>query len=167
VRHATGDDLPLVRTLFAEYVSAPHGETLFHTYLAQQDFERELAELPGAYGPPLGALLLAEHGDVAVGCVAFKPLEPPAICEMKRLYVRPEARGLGAGRALVAGVIDAARSAGYRVMRLDCMPSMLDAQRLYRACGFYEIPAYNENPVQGSLYFERALSASGSRRCDR
>lgn len=145
--------MDVVRTLFTEYVTAPHAEALFHDYLAQQDYKREIAELPGSYAPPLGALLLATYGDVVVGCVAFKPLEP-SICEMKRLYVRNEARGLGAGRALVAALIDAAREAGYSHMRLDCMPSMHDAQKLYRSFGFYEIPPYNENPVPGSLFFE-------------
>ncbi|MGQ0643829.1 MAG: GNAT family N-acetyltransferase [Gemmatimonadaceae bacterium] len=158
VRSANVDDLDIVRALFTEYVGAPHGETLFHAYLDQQDFASEIAGLPGAYRPPLGALLLAEHGAAVIGCVAIKPLAPPEICEMKRLYVRQEGRGLGAGHALVAGIIDAARNAGYRLMRLDCMPSMHDAQRLYRAHGFYTIPAYNENPVPGSLFFELLLS---------
>jgi ribosomal protein S18 acetylase RimI-like enzyme len=158
VRAATVADHETVRLLFTEYVTAPHSESQFHEYLAQQDFIREIAELPGLYAPPLGALLLAEHGALAVGCVALKPLEPPEICEMKRLYVRPQARGLGAGHALVAAVIDAGRNAGYRSMRLDCMPSMHDAQRLYRTFGFSEIAAYNANPVAGSLFFERDLT---------
>ncbi|MEW5918249.1 MAG: GNAT family N-acetyltransferase [Gemmatimonadota bacterium] len=157
IRHAKGADLDVIRTLFREYVNAPHGEELFHRYLEQQDFEMELARLPGVYASPLGALLLAEHGDITIGCVAMKPLAPPDTCEMKRLYVRPEGRGLGAGHALVDAVIAAAREAGYRVMRLDCMPSMHDAQRLYRAKGFTEIAPYNDNPVAGSLYFEREL----------
>jgi ribosomal protein S18 acetylase RimI-like enzyme len=157
IRQASGADWDVVRTLFREYVNAPHGEELFHVYLAQQDFETELARLPGVYGAPLGAVLLAEHGDVIIGCVAMKPLTPPDACEMKRLYVRPEGRGLGAGHALVDAVLAAARQAGYRVMRLDCMPSMHDAQRLYRSTGFYEIAPYNANPVAGSIFFERAL----------
>jgi ribosomal protein S18 acetylase RimI-like enzyme len=157
VRHATNDDLAIVRTLFREYVNSPHGEELFYEYLAQQDFERELADLPGSYGPPLGVLLIAEHDGAVIGCVALKPLNPPATCEMKRLFVRPQGRGLGAGHALVAALIESAKQAGYSFMRLDCMPSMVDAQRLYRSHGFYEIEPYNANPVPGSLFFERAL----------
>lgn len=159
VRRATDADLDVVRTLFREYVNAPHAEELFFQYLAQQDFERELAELPGVYGQPLGDLLLAEHGAVTIGCVAYKPLDPPATCEMKRLFVRPEGRGLGAGHALVAALLTSAARAGYRFMRLDCMPSMVDAQRLYRAAGFYEIPPYNSNPVPGSRFFECELAS--------
>lgn len=157
VRTAGRDDLETLRTLFREYVAAPHSEALFHAYLDNQDFDREVADLPGVYEPPLGALLLAEHGSTVIGCVALKPLDPPHICEMKRLFVRPEGRGLGAGHALVDGVIAAARNAGYSFMRLDCMPSMHDAQRLYRGFGFYEITPYNENPVAGSLFFELQL----------
>lgn len=158
VRAAGRDDLDTVRVLFREYVTAPHSETLFHDYLAQQHFDEELAGLPGDYSAPFGALLLAEHDGMIVGCVALKPLDPPYVCEMKRLYVRPEARGLGAGRALVDAVIASARYAGYGVMRLDSMPSMREAQRLYRSYGFYEIPPYNANPVEGSLFFELRLS---------
>jgi GNAT superfamily N-acetyltransferase len=157
VRHAGSADLATIRALFMEYVTAPRGEALFQAYLDQQNFDRELSELPGEYGPPLGSLLLAEHGGIAIGCVAFKPLAPPEVCEMKRLYVRPEGRGLGVGRALVEQVIAAAQRAGYSAMRLDCLPSMHDAQRLYRACGFYEIAAYNANPIPGSLFFERRI----------
>jgi len=157
VRLAGTADLDVVRTLFTEYVTAPHDESLFESYLAQQHFDRELAELPGPYAPPLGALLLAEHGGIVIGCVGLKPLEPPNVCEMKRLFVRPEGRGLGAGHALVHHVLRAAHDAGYQVMRLDTMPSMHDAQRLYRSIGFHEIPAYNANPVEGALFFERAL----------
>ncbi|MGH7712852.1 MAG: GNAT family N-acetyltransferase [Gemmatimonadaceae bacterium] len=136
VRAAGVDDLDTVRTLFTEYVTAPRSEALFQSYLAQQHFDSELAGLPGDYASPLGAILLAEHHASVIGCVAMKALEPPEVCEMKRLFVRPEGRGLGAGHALVDGVVEAARAAGYRLMRLDCMPSMRDAQRLYRACGF-------------------------------
>lgn len=159
VRAAGAGDLATVRELFGDYVTAFLGEAHFDRYLAQQNFDEELARLPGEYRPPLGALLLAEHEGRAVGCVALKPLDPPDVSEMKRLFVRPEARGLGAGRALVAAVVDAARGAGYRIMRLDSLPSMHDAQRLYRACGFAEIPAYNANPVAGSRYFELDLGA--------
>lgn len=155
VRVAGRGDLATVRQLFSEYVSAPRSETLFQEYLVMQHFEEELKSLPGAYGPPLGALLLAVREAEVLGCVAVKPLELPYVCEMKRLYVRDAARGLGAGRALVLAVLDVARGAGYRVMRLDTLPSMHAAQQLYRACGFYEIAAYNENPIAGTVFMER------------
>ena len=158
VRLAGAEDLELVRALFTEYATAPHDEMLFQSYLADQRFDREVAELPGSYAPPLGALLIAEHAGIAIGCVGLKPLEPPNVCEMKRLYVRPEGRGLGAGHALVDHVLRAAHDAGYQVMRLDTMPSMHDAQKLYRAIGFHEIPAYNANPVAGALFFEFTLA---------
>lgn len=158
VRTAGAADLDVVRALFREYVSAPRTEKLFYDYLAQQHFDRELAELPGSYAQSLGTLLVAEHGGVVIGCVGLKPLDPPDVCEMKRLFVRPEGRGLGAGHALVDHVLRAAQDAGYQVMRLDTMPSMHDAQRLYRAIGFHEIPAYNANPVEGALFFERKLT---------
>jgi putative acetyltransferase len=157
VRAAADGDLATVRQLFGEYVSAPRSEALFQDYLVMQHFDEELASLPGPYAPPHGALLLAEREGEVLGCVGMKPLAPPDVCEMKRLYVRDAARGLGAGRALVLAVLEAARAAGYLVMRLDTLPSMHAAQQLYRACGFREIAAYNENPIAGSVFMERRL----------
>jgi GNAT superfamily N-acetyltransferase len=127
-----------------------------------QDFERELASLPGQYGPPTGRLLLAlRHGragiDEPVGCVGLRKLED-GVCEMKRLYVQPSLRGEGAGRALVESLISEARVMGYRRMRLDTLPIMLEAQTLYRQIGFLEIPAYLKNPTPNALCFELALS---------
>ena len=155
---ASEEDLDTVRALFREYVSAPDWEASFARYLAQQAFDAELANLPGAYAPPAGRLLLARVDGEPAGCVAFKPLEPPAVCEMKRLYVRPAFRGLGVGRQRVAAIVAQAAAAGYARMRLDTLPSMTAVQRLYRTLGFYEIPAYCENPVVGAVFMERELT---------
>jgi ribosomal protein S18 acetylase RimI-like enzyme len=144
-----------VRKLFREYSLMPG------VVPCLDDFERELASLPGAYSPPGGRLLLAvEDGSAsageAIGCVALRKLEQDT-CEMKRLYVRPEFRGKGAARNLVEGLIGEARSIGYRRMVLDTLPSMEAAHKLYRTLGFREIPPYPKNPIPGALFFELAL----------
>ena len=150
-------DLDAARTLFLEYIRAPGWEPEFHAYLAQQSFDDELAQLPGPYAPPAGALLLAHVDDELAGCVACKPLEPPAICEMKRLFVRPAFRTFGVGEQLVRQVMLVAAGAGYERMRLDTLPSMRAAQQLYRRLGFEEIAPYCANPVPGAYFMERRL----------
>jgi putative acetyltransferase len=142
--------LPAVRRLFEEYAAS------LEVDLAFQDFERELRELPGDYAPPAGRLLLALDGDESAGCVALRPYEP-GVCEMKRLYVRPAHRASGLGRRLVEEVVAAGRDAGYELMRLDTLPAMAAARRLYRSIGFREIEAYRFNPVHGTTYFELRL----------
>ena len=151
-------DFDAVRALFLEYVRAPDWESGFAAYMVQQAFDAELTALPGVYAPPGGALFLAWAGAEPAGCVACKPLEPPEICEMKRLYVRPAARGLGVAEHLVSRLLQTARTAGYRRMRLDTLPSMDTAQRLYARFGFYEIPAYCENPIPGARFLEADLA---------
>ena len=122
-----------------------------------QHFDDELKNLPGAYAPPRGRLLLAFQQGRAAGCVALRPLDRQ-IAEMKRLYVHPDYRGKGVGRALVDGVIAEARSIGYERMRLDTIESsMTDAIALYRRKGFREIAAYRTNPIAGALYLELLL----------
>jgi ribosomal protein S18 acetylase RimI-like enzyme len=143
-------DLALVHDLFLEYAASLGFD------LAFQGFDREVAELPGAYGPPRGVILLAVDGENAAGCVALRLLDPDT-CEMKRLYVRPAFRGTGLGRRLAEAILAEGRSRGYRRMRLDTVPAMAGAIALYRSLGFREIRPYRENPVPGALFLEREL----------
>lgn len=135
--------------------------------LSFQGFEAELASLPGKYAPPSGELLLAYSpaGD-ALGCAAVRPLDGLGVCEMKRLYVRPAARGLGIGTALVGAIITSAQELGYAEMKLDTLPSMADAFALYERFGFLRIPAYYHNPVPGTVYLGKRLSCAASRADD-
>ena len=121
-----------------------------------QNFSQELAGLPGDYAPPKGCVLLAEDANDYVGCVALRPLEKH-ICEMKRLYLRPKARGKKIGRLLAETVIDAAKRIGYKRMRLDTVGSMQAAIGLYRQLGFYEIEPYCHNPHKDASFLELVL----------
>jgi ribosomal protein S18 acetylase RimI-like enzyme len=153
IRPATStSDLTVVRDLFSEYAAS------LGVDLGFQDFGSELAGLPGAYIPPHGALLVAEVEGQIVGCIALRPFEPPAVGEIKRLYVRPAGRGLGLGAALSKAILDAAKAAGYQQVRLDTMPFMKSAQALYRDLGFREIPPYRFNPVAGTIFMELDLA---------
>jgi putative acetyltransferase len=144
------------RQLFLEYAQSLGFSLCF------QNFDKELAELPGDYAPPLGRLLLAESSGELAGCVALHEIEP-GICEMKRLYLRPKFRGKGLGRALAERIIAEARTMGYKRMRLDTVePVMKDAVAMYRRLGFREIPPYRVNPMPGTLYMELSLQLEQS-----
>lgn len=139
------------RELFLEYAQSLGFSLCF------QNFDKELAGLPGDYGPPDGRLLLAYDQDQLAGCVALHKLTSE-ICEMKRLYVRPQFRGKGRGRALAGRIMAEARQIGYQRMRLDTVePVMKDAVAMYRKLGFKEIAPYCENPIAGALYMELQL----------
>ncbi len=127
--------------------------------LAPQGFSQELASLPGVYAPPGGELLLAKRGDHVLGCIALKPLEPPRIAEIKRLFVRPQARGKGVGKALIQTVIATAKQAGYDEIKLDTLPQMEGAIALYKASGFASIPPYGSHPYPGLVTLGRKLRA--------
>lgn len=140
-----------VRELFLEYAQSLGFSLCF------QNFDKELADLPGDYAPPNGRLLLAEYVGQLAGCVALHKLQH-GICEMKRLYLRPQFRGKGMGRVLADRIIGEARRIGYERMRLDTVePVMKDAVAMYRRIGFREIGPYCANPVSGALFMELML----------
>ena len=143
----TRHDIEAVRSLFLEYAAS------LGIDLAYQGFDAELAGLPGEYAPPRGHLLLArdQRGEPA-GSVALRPLPGPRECEIKRLYVRPQARGHALGRRLALAIVAEAGSAGYSVIRLDTLASMAAAQALYTSLGFRRTGPYYPSPVPGTIY---------------
>ena len=148
-------DLAEVKRLFLAYAKSLDFDLCF------QGFEAELAGLPGCYAQPAGGLWLAWDAGAAIGVVGLRPLEVPAVCEMKRLYVAPSSQGRGLGRRLANTAIDAALTRGYQAMRLDTIgDTMAAAQAIYEALGFVEIPAYYENPLPRVRYMELDLTAT-------
>jgi len=142
--------------------------TLFYAYaaslginLAFQNFDAEMAGMPGKYAPPSGELLLARNeAGKAIGCVGLRPLpmdERDKICEMKRLYVSPEGRGTGVGKALASSIIAVSQRLGYSEMRLDTLPTMVAALGMYRGFGFQEIPPYYSTPLEGTHFLALKL----------
>lgn len=147
----TPDQIAQARELFLEYAQSIGFSLCF------QNFDKELAGLPGDYAPPDGHLLLAEYEGQVAGCIALHKLAD-GICEMKRLYLRPQFRGKGLGRELADRIIAEARQIGYDSMRLDTVePVMKDAVAMYRRIGFHEIAPYCTNPIPGALYMELQL----------
>jgi len=147
----TVEEIARIRELFLEYAQSLGFSLCF------QSFDKELAGLPGDYAPPDGRLLLGTYDGAPAGCVALHKLET-AICEMKRLYVRPEFRGKGLGKVLAERIIADARQIGYRQLRLDTVePIMRTAVAMYMQLGFRKIAPYRENPIEGALYMELQL----------
>jgi GNAT superfamily N-acetyltransferase len=147
----TPEDLKAAIALFYAYAD------FLGVDLTYQKFEQEMAAMPGHYAPPRGELLLARGKDgAATGCVGLRPMED-GTCEMKRLYVTDEGRGLGLGRALADAVVAAARRIGYGEMKLDTLPRLTSAIALYQRMGFRQIPAYYDTPIAGTLFFSLKL----------
>lgn len=151
VQVTTPDDIDHCRRLFNAYAIWLNVDLCF------QDFQAELAGLPGSYAPPRGRLLLAKAGYEVAGCVGLRPLGDN-ICEMKRLWVEPGFGGRGIGRSLAEAIVDAGRELGYSGMRLDTMPKRLKAAgHIYKTLGFKPIPDYYHNPLEGVVMYELIL----------
>jgi putative acetyltransferase len=147
-------EIDAIRLLFKEY------QAFLNVDLTFQQFEDELASLPGRYGPPCGALFLAvdQNQNRPAGCVALRKLDGDT-CEMKRLFVRPSYRGTGLGRMLATRILDEARRRGYLRMRLDTLDKLHHAMELYESLGFKRIEPYYDNPLSGVVYWQLALSS--------
>lgn len=147
----TPEELNTLRSMLREYAQALRIDLCF------QGFEAELAELPGDYAAPRGALLMAAIDEEPAGCCALRPLDTvdyPNACEMKRLYVRPAFRRHGVGRQLAEAILDCARVAGYACVLLDTLNDMESARALYQDLGFEEIEPYYHNPIEGAHYLK-------------
>ena len=149
-RAHTTEDVLTAKTLFQEYSESLDFDLGF------QNFDEELSNFPGQYSPPDGRLYLARYASRAVGCVGLRKFEK-RICEIKRLYVKPDFRGKAVGRNLAKKAIEAAKIIGYEYIRLDTLPSMESANRLYRSLGFEPIEPYRYNPIEGAVFMELSL----------
>jgi putative acetyltransferase len=150
IQAGTKEEMAQARALFEEYAASLDFDLYF------QNFQEELAGLPGDYAAPHGCLLLAWHGDQVAGCVALRKIEGD-ICEMKRMYVRPDFRNRGVGKTLARAIIAEAKKRGYLRMRLDTVPSMKEAQALYESLVFKKISPYRHNPIPGAAFMELIL----------
>jgi ribosomal protein S18 acetylase RimI-like enzyme len=146
----TSEDILTAKALFQEYSESLGFDLDF------QNFDEELANFPGQYSPPTGRLYLARYHDQPIGCVGLRKFEK-SVCEMKRLYVKPEFREKQAGRNLARAAIKAAKIIGYEYIRLDTLPSMESANKLYRSLGFGPIEPYRYNPIDRAVYMELNL----------
>lgn len=145
------EQIELTRQLFLEYAESLGFDLCF------QNFDKELANLPGEYAQPTGRLLLAVNGSASIGCVALRKFDEGA-CEMRRLYVKTEYRGRGIGKILTETIIIEAKSVGYRRLLLHTLPAMKSAFAMYRSMGFTEIPPYDPTPVEGAVFMDLKLS---------
>lgn len=151
IRHAQSTpELTATAALFRAYAAS------LNIDLGLQGFADELAALPGPYAPPDGAILLAKQGDHVLGCIALKRLAP-GVAEIKRLYVRPQARGHGVAKALVGAMLKEAADLGYAQVKLDTLPQMETAIALYRSFGFDDIPPYGSHPYPGLVTLGKKL----------
>lgn len=146
------EEMPIVARLFRDY------EAWLGVSLCFQDFDKEVASLPGFYAAPKGGLWLGWRGDAAVGVVGLRPLADPGTCEMKRLWVDPAEQGSGLGRRLACLCIDEARARGYTRLCLDTLPKLDKARTLYRSLGFCACERYNDNNLPGVLFYELDLT---------
>jgi putative acetyltransferase len=150
IRKAEIHEIHVIRELFEEYAKELDVDLCF------QNFSKELDELPGIYSEPDGCILTLENQEHIIGIVALKKLED-GVCEMKRLYLKPEARKNGYGRKLADALINEARSKGYKFMKLDTIQRLKVAVQMYKAMGFEETSAYNYNPDATVMYFQKEL----------
>jgi putative acetyltransferase len=146
----TDDFIAKAKELFQEYAGSLGFDLCF------QNFDQELDDFPGQYSPPMGCLFLALSENQPIGCVGLRSFQK-GVCEMKRLYVRPDFRARKAGRLLAEAAIKAGKAIGYEIMRLDTLPSMVGANILYKSLGFREIEPYRHNPMKGAIYMELNL----------
>jgi ribosomal protein S18 acetylase RimI-like enzyme len=146
----TGEDIESFRTLLKEYVDSLGIDLSF------QNIQEEMANLPGCYARPEGCILMASYDGEIAGCVALRKLNN-GICEGKRLYVKPQFRGLDIGKKLMEAIIEEVRKIGYMHIRGDTLPSMKTAQALYASLGFKEIEPYRYNPIEGAIFLELKL----------
>lgn len=158
VKLRPAQDLPEeLRPLYEEYAAMlVAGDPIFAESLRQQNYDVELNHLHDKYGLPTGRLYLLEADGKAAGCVGLRRIDD-TYCELKRLYVRPGFRGHDFGRLLVQRVLDDAKAIGYRYIRLDTLPFLTHAKALYQDLGFYEVGAYYDCVVPGTIFMERAL----------
>ncbi|KAI9733624.1 MAG: hypothetical protein M1834_003226 [Cirrosporium novae-zelandiae] len=146
------EDLEATKCLFKAYAEHLNIDLTF------QDFGNEMNSMPGKYAPPNGELLLARDASgVPLGCVAVRPLASQSCCEMKRLFISPTGRGKGLGKELVKAVVETASGLGYTEMRLDTIPSMVQAISIYEKAGFVPIKAYYNTPLEGTIFLSRKL----------
>ncbi|KAF2472866.1 acyl-CoA N-acyltransferase [Lindgomyces ingoldianus] len=157
------DDRFVIMNLFTAYADSLEIDLTF------QNFSHELSSLPGKYTPDNGGVLLIARvisvdsssevstAQEPIGCVALRPFSPPHTCELKRLYIVPEVRGLGAGRKLLEAVLERAKTMGYKEMVLDTLPSMVPARKMYKAFGFEEVEKYYDNPIEGTSFMRLKL----------